>query len=110
MRGDFSHPSSYREDKLQFLLYATPLGLGLDIAGFVLVILYGHSLFLRSGVGPPKGNPGKDGDMYVAFGSGNSEQIERSGRSRRFKAYVGAGLVILGFVLQIVGFLASIHG
>ena len=45
------------------LLYATPVGLMLDIAGFLLIIRYGHSLFLRvmSGDLPDR----QDSNLYL---------------------------------------------
>ena len=50
---------------LEVLLFTIPLGLTLDIIGFLLIIRYGHSLFIdghslfiRSGSGPPDDSMG----------------------------------------------------
>ena len=49
---------------MEILLYTTLLGLTLDIVGFILLVRYGHSLFMRSGADLPVDNIGKDGDLY----------------------------------------------
>ena len=91
---------------MEALLYATPLGLGIDIVGFILVVLYGHSLFMRSGTGPPHNEIGRDGDLYFQH-SGLSD--DRGERRRMFKAHLGVGLVVAGFCIQIVGSIAAIY-
>lgn len=48
----------------EVLLWAIPLGLAVDIAGFLVVVRFGHSLFIRTGTGPPS-DEGKDGDLYL---------------------------------------------
>ncbi len=90
---------------MDILQYATPIGLGLDIVGFLMVIRYGHALFIRSG-GRPDHSKGKDGDLWLGDGSnkGESEDSQR----RRFRAKAGVGIVVFGFVMQIIGSLASI--
>ena len=87
----------------EILLYTTPLGLALDIAGFLLIIRYGHSLFIRSGVGPPP-SKGKDGDLYLR----REGPVEGHGDRRRLWAYVGVAIVCVGLVLQGVGPMAAI--
>ena len=86
----------------EWVTYATPLGLVLDIIGFVLVILNGHALFLRVGSGPPSPGDGKDGDMYIEAAGGDEQYIRQLKR-----AWVGVTLVILGFFLQILGTIVS---
>ena len=90
---------------LEISLYATLLGLLLDIAGFLLVIRYGHSLFTRSGTGPPDNRDGSDGDLYLQYDGA----IEGHERRRRFWAYMGVALVVVGFLLQAVDSVVAIH-
>ena len=90
---------------MEILLYTTPSGLILDIVGFLLVIRYGHSLFIRSGTGPPVDNIGKDGDLYLQR-KGPSEGRDNG---RRLWAHVGVATVIIGFGLQIIGSLTVIY-
>ena len=89
---------------MEILLYTTPSGLLLDIVGFLLIVRYGHSLFLRSGTGPPADNMGKDGDLYFQHEGPDKGDNSR----RRFWAYVGVATVIIGFSLQIAGAMAAI--
>ena len=79
------------------LLYATPVGLMLDIVGFLLIIRYGHSLFLRlvSGNLPDR----QDYNLYLQAG-GVDEQIESR---RRLCARIGVVAVAVGFGLQAIG-------
>ena len=79
------------------LLYATPVGLILDIAGFLLIIRYGHSLFLRivSGNLPDT----QDYNLYLRA-DGVDERIERR---RRLYARIGVVAVAVGFGLQAIG-------
>ena len=79
------------------LLYFTPLGLVLDIVGFILIIRYGHSLFLRvvSGDLPDR----QDNNLYLQA-NGIDERIENR---RRLYAYIGVAAIVLGFGLQAVG-------
>ena len=92
----------------QILVWATVLGLGLDIFGFILVIRYGHSLFIRTApTPPPPGWPeGKDGDIYIQYDG----PPDKGGDSRRrFRAKLGVALVVVGFTFQIVGAIAAIQ-
>ena len=89
----------------EVLPYASPLGLSLDIIGFILIIRYGHSLFIRSGSRPPDDSIGKDGDLYLQHGGPDRGQD----RIRRCWARVGVATVITGFGLQIVGSAAAIR-
>lgn len=71
-------------------------GLCLDLIGFVLVIRYGHALFIRSGPDPPQKGEGKDGDLYL--------QTNDPAYGRRLcLAKTGVALVITGFLAQIAG-------
>ena len=92
------------ESVLEALLYTIPTGLTLDIVGFLLIIRYGHSLFMRSGSGPADDSMGKDGDLYFRHEGPDDGQDRR----RRAWAYVGVTTVIIGFGLQIVGSMAAI--
>ena len=88
---------------MEILLYTAPLGLMLDIAGFLLIIRYGHSLFLRvvSGNLPDR----KDNNLYLR-GDGVDERFE----SRlRLYARIGVVAVAVGFGLQVVGSTAAIY-
>ena len=85
---------------MEALLYATPIGLALDILGFLIVVNYGHALFIRSG-GRPDHSKGKDGDLW--FGDGSNKGESEESKRRRFWAKVGVGIVVFGFGLQIVG-------
>jgi hypothetical protein len=69
-------------------VYAIPLGLAVDVAGFILVILYGHTLFIRSGTGPPDDNQGRDGDLYL-----QTRNRDNVGNSSGTIAAGGGGLV-----------------
>lgn len=91
---------------MEALFYLTPIGLVLDIVGFLMIIRFGHALFIRSG-GRPDHSKGKDGDLW--FGDGSNKGESEESKRRRFKANVGVGIVVFGFVLQIIGSLAAIH-
>ena len=92
---------------MELLLYLTPIGLILDIVGFLMVVLYGHRLFKRSG-GLPDNSKGKDGDEWIVEDRSYKGESSESKRLR-FKAYLGVGIVVFGFSLQIIGSLAAIH-
>ena len=87
------------------LVYLVPIGLMLDIAGFLLVVRYGHALFLHMGSGPADNAKGKDGDLYF---EGAGADVDAADSRRKKKAWTGVWLVVGGFVLQIFGSLASI--
>lgn len=92
---------------IEVLLWATPLGLLIDIGGFLLVVRYGHALFIRSGPSVPSGpdTEGKEGDLFLlSRGAG----VESGERHRRRWAHVGVYTVVAGFGLQIVGAIAAI--
>lgn len=84
---------------MEALNYATLVGLVLDVFGFLLIVRYGHSLFLRVGAGAPRENEGKDGDFFLEIAGAD----DRGDRQRRRKAHVGVATVVVGFSLQIVG-------
>ena len=79
------------------LLYLTPIGLMLDIVGFLLIIRYGHSLFLRvvSGNLPNR----RDSNLYLRVDGVD----ERTESRRRLYARIGVATVVVGFGLQAVG-------
>ncbi len=84
---------------MEALNYATLVGLILDIVGFILIIRYGHSLFLRVGAGAPRASEGRDGDFYFDVPGAN----DGGDGQRRRKARAGVATVMVGFGLQIVG-------
>jgi len=76
--------------------FVTIAGLFLDLIGFVLVILYGHALFIRMGSDPPQRGEGRDGDLYL--------QTNAPDYGKRLSlARIGVALVITGFLAQIAG-------
>ena len=58
---------------IELLLWATPLGLLIDIGGFTLVVLYGHDLFIRPGTfeAPERERPGI---LYYFTNEGPSDE------------------------------------
>ncbi len=90
------------------LLSATMIGLLMDVIGFVLVFLYGHFLFLRSGSKEPDNGEGRDGDLYFRVAD-VSPELDRKQARRRFLAKCGAYLVIAGFGLQALGAWAELY-
>ena len=89
---------------LRILVWAVVLGLGLDIVGFLLVIRYGHSLFLLAGTGPPPPDMA-DGAIYMQY---KGTEKHRDAR-RRFLAKLGVIVVATGFGFQILGAVAAIQ-
>ena len=81
--------------------YLNTTGLVLDLVGFVLVIKFGHDLFLRTITQEEYDkNKHKDpGTLYLI--SDNGESIESNRNWRLFAARMGVGLVASGFTLQI---------
>ena len=74
---------------IELLLWATPLGLLVDIGGFTLVVLYGHDLFMRPGTyeAPERERPGilyyfqhGDHQTKVSRGTGDAGPTRESGR------------------------------
>lgn len=89
---------------LEVLTWAAVLGLALDIVGFLLVIKYGHSLFLWAGAKlPPKQ---KNDVLYLYGGELTREDVFKR---RRFWAKSGVVIVVIGFGFQIVGAVAAIQ-
>ena len=84
-------------------VWATVLGLALDIIGFCLVIKYGHSLFLWAGSNLPSKR--KDDVVYLQSDAAGKDAFG----GRRFWARFGVALVIIGFGFQIVGAIAAIQ-
>ena len=91
---------------IELLLWATPLGLMIDIGGFTLVVLYGHDHFIRPGTfqAPERERPGI---LYYFTNEGPSD--ESLPRRRRRWAHTGVGMVVVGFALQIVSSIAAIY-
>lgn len=80
------------------LEYLQPVGLFLDIIGFSLIFVFGHAVFIRLTLGEPKDNEGMDG--HIAVPTDSPEAVSRNRRFRSW-AYLGVGLVIIGFIVQL---------
>ena len=92
---------------MEWLTYATPLGLLLDIAGFLLIILFGHAIFQRTGSRVPPPSEGREGG---GVSSGVRWEWRRGCELQDPVAtcvVVVVGLVISGFTLQILGSFVS---
>ena len=89
---------------IEFLIWATPVGLMLDILGFLLVFLYGHTIFMRVGTGPPPETMPRSSYYWQVSGPYD----ESADRWTRRKAQIGALAVGIGFGLQIIGAVAAI--
>ena len=91
------------EQVLLYLLFITPVGLLLDLIGFVLIIRHGHAFFIKLGTGeaPARGRPG---NIYLQY-----EGTETGSKDRQFFwAMTGAVMVVVGFAFQIVGSIVAI--
>lgn len=89
---------------MDILRFGTPAGLGLDVFGFLLVIWFGHSLFIRSVKGSPEGTNGKEDVLYISHG--DVDEVRE--RRRRCLAYTGVVVIVLGFILQGIGWAACL--
>ncbi len=85
----------------EWLVYATPFGLALDIVGFWLIIQYGHSFFIKVSASAPDPEKGKDGDIWVQHGGDEATDTSYMRILRR--AQSGVALIFSGFLLQIFG-------
>ena len=94
----------------EFLQMLVPVGLAMDLVGFLSVVRYGHSLFIWAGSGPPDSGQGKDGDIFLRTASegGSGQASGQTNRHRRF-AFAGVAAVTVGFALQIIGAIAALH-
>ena len=93
---------------IDYLIWLIPAGLLLDIVGFSMVVIYGHALFMRIGVGEPDPHRAKDGHVYYGLTGSDPVEVGRSDERRRLKAHIGVVVVVVGFALQMVGAVASI--
>ena len=90
-------------------MFLVPTGLGLDIVGFLLVVIYGHSLFIHmTSDASPAADLGKAGDLV--FWVKGDASVDRRDERRKLAALCGVVLVVIGFSLQIVGSIAGILG
>lgn len=89
---------------LPCLTYLTPAGLVLDVIGFVLIAKFGHSLFFMVGFGPPHPDQGQEGDIYAE--SSTPVNLDTQIR-RRMLVYSAIILVVIGFLLQIAGWVGN---
>ena len=88
---------------MQHLVVLVPVGLGLDIVGFILVVRYAHSLFIHiTSDAIPDANLGRDGDV-VFSGVAGGASVDRADVHRKYKAWAGVALVVVGFGLQMAG-------
>ncbi len=79
------------------------VGLAVDVFGFLAIALAKHSTVTVSNHPPPP-DQWKDGDLWFTRENGDAEnkvqyRLLRLGR----QVWVGACLVVLGFVLQFIG-------
>ena len=85
---------------LFFLASLQPVGLALDIIGFILVFWFGHAVFIRVETTEfPETVAGNKGHLTLTLDSPSAFTQNR--RHRRW-AYFGAVLVILGFGAQLI--------
>lgn len=80
----------------EVLLWLAPAGLVLDIIGFLLVILLGHTLFVLSG------------GLVVSQEKDGSVGFRILKKWQQNIAWVGVALVMVGFILQGIGSSAAI--
>ena len=89
--------------------FVSVAGLLLDIVGFILVFWKGDvfSPRISSGNGPPP-QGGRDGDIYVQHSGREGGSNTSSGTWDRRIALFGAGLVVVGFILQAIPYLVNL--
>ena len=87
---------------MEHLRYLVVVGLVFDAVGFWIVVRYGPAIFTHVNSRPPFNHEGRDGDEFIVVNDPMAAQGHL--RRRRF-AHQGVWLVLLGFALQVVGFL-----
>ena len=87
----------------QFMQCLIPVGLAIDIAGFLLIALSAHANLIVSNR-PPDPKKWKDGDIWFNAENGDKERETRY-RILRYnrRVGIGTGLVVFGFLLQFLG-------
>ena len=82
------------------------IGLFLDIVGFALLFAFGHTVFIRVVQNAP--GPGANNRyLYLVPGASDPKGESRNKRHRAL-AYVGVGLIMIGFVLQLIASLYTL--
>ena len=87
-------------------LLTVPVGLLLDIVGFLIIIRFGHSLFLRVASAAPES--GTNENVLSLIPANVSDADLSRDQRRRIYARIGVALVITGFTSQIIGSVAAI--
>ena len=80
------------------LEYLQPVGLLLDVIGFSLIFVFGHAVFIRLTLGEPRDSEGMDG--HIAISTNSPAAVSRNRKFRSY-AYLGVGLVMIGFIAQL---------
>ena len=91
------------------LTHLTPAGLVLDIIGLLLLYVFRKAIIVTSNR-PPRDSEGNDEDLWIEDHRLSDEEVRKHREKQRREhriAFMGLGTVLLGFVLQIVGSVAS---
>ena len=91
---------------MDYWLLTVPFGLFLDIIGFVIIIRFGHNLFIRTF--RDFNNDESNGDILAVMPENISDADLSRDKRRRMYARIGVALVIAGFASQIIGSVAAI--
>lgn len=89
-------------------VYFTVAGLALDILGVVVLLVGGGQLVnvIRVSNRPPRPDEARDGDLWLTVAGDVPEEptgVRAWVRDPRTRGYIGLGLLVSGFGLQIVG-------
>ena len=90
--------------------FLTPMGLFLDIVGFVLVYKYRVAFSPIISNRDLRNNEGKDGDYGIISPDLSDEEIriiQEEYRRKRRLVLTGLAIILFGFILQIIGSIAS---
>ena len=93
-----------------YLMFLTPMGLFFDIVGFILVYKYRDAFFPIISNRDLRNNEGKDGDYGITLPDLSDEEIriiQEKDRCKCRMALTGLVIIIFGFILQIIGSIAS---
>lgn len=86
--------------------YIQLLGLLLDVIGVVLLIKYGHALFIYTGTSSTPPEKVSSGTLYFQYAGDASDKGDHSKRLRL--ARCGVWMVLIGFVFQLIVAVAAI--
>lgn len=94
------------------LLILTPIGLGLDLLGVGLLLVFGNARHIWVSSSPPHPDLGKDGDLYLQTddpsGTPTAAGLLKQERRQQFAWRVAVGLIMVGFGLQLVGAITAL--